>query len=404
MRKGAKLKMKKLRIVFDVDDTISHNPNKLPYSECVPDMVAIEKINQLKRELDCEIILHTSRGMISCSGNIGRIIKKNREVLVNWLKKYNVSYDELIFGKPIADLYVDDKAMHVDDFKEQTFELLHGGGSGKKVIKLGDIVIKDLANDKAMLELKQWQKDGQTILTTDNKDKGKVLYPKVYSWTYNRMYMEYIQNNLPLSDIKNKGSLKYCVDELLRYINMFSTIKVKADGQVYRFNINEHIDILKTNYLKPNTNIKIQTNKHIDNCIRLLRNDNIIMELNDNASFCHGDLILSNVLLSNGDLYLIDSRYQPNASSYLLDYAKLRMSISDYEYTFGLSKVKVTEMGIIEQFDYLLKSKGIYDLVIILQYMYYCRLCKYKSETELYKVLELLERLVSDNEELLKLS
>jgi len=33
-----------------------------------------------------------------------------------WLKDNRVCYDELIFGKPAADVYVDDKAVLPEDF------------------------------------------------------------------------------------------------------------------------------------------------------------------------------------------------------------------------------------------------------------------------------------------------
>ena len=51
--------------------------------------------------------------MLSCKGNLDLIKEKNEEVLIDWLSRYKVKYHQLIFGKPLADLYVDDKAMNI---------------------------------------------------------------------------------------------------------------------------------------------------------------------------------------------------------------------------------------------------------------------------------------------------
>lgn len=32
-------------------------------------------------------------------------------IFYEWFKKYDVEYDELILGKPFADVYIDDKAL-----------------------------------------------------------------------------------------------------------------------------------------------------------------------------------------------------------------------------------------------------------------------------------------------------
>lgn len=422
--------MKKLRIVFDVDDTICHNDDKLPYDQCVPDRIVIDKINKMKEELDCEVVLFTARGMVSCDGDMDKIIKKNKKVLEDWLHKHKVMYDELIFGKPIGDLYVDDKAMHIDDFVDQSFEVLSGGGSGKPTIKMGKVVVKELGSDEDMLNFKLWMKDGEKVLTNYPSQpqtpssflapyilsKSQALFPRVHSWLYNTMYMDYIYESINLSSMDKSHELEYNIEILLNYIDLFSKVKQRASGLNYLFDVNEHIDILKLNYVhEAEFYDEVLINHHLDNCIRLLDSDKSREILNANASFSHGDMILSNVLLTkkwssaenlHGYLYLIDARYQPSASSYLLDYAKLRMSLHDYEYTFGLSAVKISEvlakLSTLQNFDNVLRDKGIYDIVIILHYMYLCRLYRYKTEGQKQDVINLIERLVEENEALLE--
>lgn len=100
-------------IIFDLDHTLCI-PNlefleqELRYGQAKPIPKMIAKVKRLK-ELNHKIIIYTSRGMVSCNGNLELIHKRLLNVTENWLIKHNVPHDELIFGKPFGDFYVDDK-------------------------------------------------------------------------------------------------------------------------------------------------------------------------------------------------------------------------------------------------------------------------------------------------------
>jgi len=38
--------------------------------------------------------------------------------VIEWLNKYQIPYDEIHFGKPLADFYVDDKAIKLTSWKD----------------------------------------------------------------------------------------------------------------------------------------------------------------------------------------------------------------------------------------------------------------------------------------------
>jgi hypothetical protein len=59
-----------------------------------------------------EIIIYTARRMQTHGSNVGRVIKDIAMVTFQTLDKFNIHYDEIIFGKPIADIYIDDRAMN----------------------------------------------------------------------------------------------------------------------------------------------------------------------------------------------------------------------------------------------------------------------------------------------------
>jgi len=85
-------------IVCDIDGVLCQNGSYEDYENAIPVEHNIEILNKLYRDKNQQIIIYTSR----------KTIDKN--VTRRWLKKYHVKYHELLFNKPKADLYVDDKA------------------------------------------------------------------------------------------------------------------------------------------------------------------------------------------------------------------------------------------------------------------------------------------------------
>jgi capsule biosynthesis phosphatase len=63
--------------------------------------------------------------MNTYSGNIGLIVANTVKVLLAWLDKHGIPYDELHVGKPWAGrggFYVDDRAIRPSEFLEKTYE------------------------------------------------------------------------------------------------------------------------------------------------------------------------------------------------------------------------------------------------------------------------------------------
>jgi len=106
--------------VVDLDDTICYPDHSKvdtysKYSLAKPNEKVIEKIRWLKNE-GHTIIIHSARRMLTHKGNITAIELDVGNVTRQWLTEHAVPYDELIFGKPYGDFYIDDKAVNVNDF------------------------------------------------------------------------------------------------------------------------------------------------------------------------------------------------------------------------------------------------------------------------------------------------
>jgi CMP-N,N'-diacetyllegionaminic acid synthase len=106
--KVARIKSNPLRYVFDIDGIITIFNSKLDYQNSKPNFNNIQIINKLFEDGN-EIILFTARGY--------KTGIDWREVTKNQLAKWNVKYHELIFGKPDADFYIDDKLISIDNLK-----------------------------------------------------------------------------------------------------------------------------------------------------------------------------------------------------------------------------------------------------------------------------------------------
>jgi len=102
----------KLRICFDLDNTLVTYPTIInDYNSVQPIQKNIDLLRFLKGE-GHEIIIYTARRMTTHNNNVGKVIKDIAVTTINKLEQFDIPYDELIFGKPIADIYIDDRAMN----------------------------------------------------------------------------------------------------------------------------------------------------------------------------------------------------------------------------------------------------------------------------------------------------
>jgi capsule biosynthesis phosphatase len=113
-----------MRIAVDLDGVICQlkKPNE-SYGELEPMPGAIERIRKLK-SAGHSIIILTARNMETCQSNVGRVMKNVGRLTLEWLDRMGIEYDEIYFGKPNAELYLDDRAMRFNAWDEITDEVI----------------------------------------------------------------------------------------------------------------------------------------------------------------------------------------------------------------------------------------------------------------------------------------
>lgn len=116
-----------LTFCFDIDGTLCPIKKKdEEYIDLLPYKEMLDKLKEYK-EGGAKIVLFTSRNMNSYGGNIGLINANTAKVLLKWLDKWEIPYDEIIYGKPWPGhkgFYVDDRTVRPDEFLKYSVDEL----------------------------------------------------------------------------------------------------------------------------------------------------------------------------------------------------------------------------------------------------------------------------------------
>lgn len=102
-------------LIFDIDNTISKTKGT-KYQIAKPIKSKIKIINRLFDKGHI-IKIFTSRYMGKYNGDVNFIKKKYHKRTEIQLKSWGLKFHDLIFGKPIFDFFIDDKAFNVRDKK-----------------------------------------------------------------------------------------------------------------------------------------------------------------------------------------------------------------------------------------------------------------------------------------------
>lgn len=102
--------------MLDIDGTIcAQTPPGGNYFITTPYRDRIEKVNKLYDDGD-RIIYWTARGMSRFKGDSEKCHEEFYDLTKAQLEGWGVKFHELKLGKPVYDLWVDDKAIHDEDF------------------------------------------------------------------------------------------------------------------------------------------------------------------------------------------------------------------------------------------------------------------------------------------------
>lgn len=115
-------------LVVDIDGTLCEvKAAGQSYADVAPHLDVIEKLREYQAK-GYRILLYTARNMKTHNNNLGLINKHTAPVLLDWLARWDVPYDEILFGKPwprTKGFYIDDRAIRPDEFLRLSEEEIH---------------------------------------------------------------------------------------------------------------------------------------------------------------------------------------------------------------------------------------------------------------------------------------
>lgn len=100
-----------MQLIIDLDGTICTEEKQFSRALARPMPGAVKAMQQLK-ESGHTLIIYSARTWAEY------------ELTVDWLKKHEVVYDQLILGKPQGDYWIDDRAVRHSDWSETLGVLL----------------------------------------------------------------------------------------------------------------------------------------------------------------------------------------------------------------------------------------------------------------------------------------
>ncbi len=118
----------KLSFIFDIDGTLCPIREKdEKYEDIVPYENMVKKLREYK-DAGAYIVLYTSRNMNTYNGNLGLINANTAKVIIRWLDKWGIPYDELLYGKPWPGhygFYIDDRSIRPDEYLKYSIDELN---------------------------------------------------------------------------------------------------------------------------------------------------------------------------------------------------------------------------------------------------------------------------------------
>jgi capsule biosynthesis phosphatase len=332
----------KLRICFDLDNTLVSYPTVAgDYSTVKPINKNIMLLRKLKSD-GHEIIIYTARRMKTHNGNIGKVIKDIASITIDTLEKLNIEYDELIFGKPIADIYIDDRAINP---YINTNDIAYFG------IYYLDQCTKFIPNKIKNNKYNYIKKCDEYIIKRGPSDilKGELFYyqniprefenyfPKLHNYSDKEeqiieLKIDYIEG-IPLYYLYKNNLITFKhIDKLFDILNSFHTYK-DNETIITQENIkNNYINKLRTRFNNQDYYFE-RSNEILEDIIKgtetyfapivsaMIHGDfwfsNIILTYDNNYKFIDMKGIIDNTLTLNGDIYY--------------DYGKMYQSILGYD-------------------------------------------------------------------------
>jgi len=329
----------KMRVCFDLDNTLVTYP-VIPndYATVKP----IKKMIDLAKKLHSDghtIIIHTARRMLTHKNNIGAVIKDIGPITFKTLEDFSIPYHELIFGKPYADIYIDDKSLNPyfnnisnfgyfpDIFDKKPLNSLNANKFN--TLKLTDRGFIEKTGPENTLR-------GEIYYYKHIPDSLKSYFPKYIDSSDDRLVIEHIKGVPVFSLYKANLISEHHIDRLCEFLDILHSFKGFAETTITSDNLcnNYKQKLIRRFAIKedyPFEDSELIQGCCLDSIDRYLTNRISIVD------YIHGDFWFSNIIFDfQGKIKCIDMKGQVDGilttgGDPMYDYGKLYQSILGYD-------------------------------------------------------------------------
>lgn len=322
-----KHKIKKIRICFDLDNTLVSQPKiSGDYTTVEPILKNINYLKYLKK-IGNEIIIYTARRMKTHNGCLGKVNADIGKITFDTLEKFDIPYDEIYFGKPYADVYIDDLALNCFDDMEKELgfyndDILPRNNNSieENIIEIYTKKSTDLSGEIYYYKnIPRQVKDMFPLFIDCDIDNKWYSMEKIYGIALSTVYLSELLTEELLINVLNSLRRIHSLEFTDNNINIYDNYckKIEERYKQYNYNIFENSDIIYnelmvfcTNYEKNNLGKK-----------RVI----------------HGDFVMTNIIINKyNKLKFIDMRGKCGNvltiyGDELYDWAKFYQSLIGYD-------------------------------------------------------------------------
>lgn len=319
---------KKLRVCFDLDGTLVTDPQiSGDYQSVKPINKNIDFLKYLK-SLGHEILIYTARRMRTHNGNVGKLMKDIGKITLDTLDDFGIPYDEIYFGKPYADYYIDDRAINVYTDLEKEFGIYLSKVDERNFNHITttnmEVIIKTGNMNKLMGEIHWYRNIPKSIIdlfpTFIKEEHNGYIIEKINSITLSHLYLkEALTQDMLINLLKCLDRIHYSQEFVGTDINIYSNYSEKIKERYESYDYSKFMNSKET----------------YDDLIKFFDE----YEKNNKGihGVIHGDPVFSNILITKDTAFkFIDMRGKlGNCNTIfgdiLYDYAKVYQSLIGYD-------------------------------------------------------------------------
>jgi len=267
-----------------------------------------------------------ARRMKTHNGNVSKVIKDIGKITFDTLDKFNIQYDELCFGKPHANFYIDDLAVNsLSNLEKSTgFYLNTVAPRSFNTIKM---------TENSIIKTSDKDLSGEIYYYKNIPKEISDLYPKLINYDNSYLEIEKITGTVMSIIYSHKEFTFKHLDMLFNVLNRIHSVNIDDGNNINIYQ--NYSSKLKNRYDNYNYS-RFKNSKLIYDKILKKLNE---YEINGKAykSVIHGDFVFSNIILTDTSIKLIDMRGKSENTVTIFgdkfyDYAKLYQSLIGYDF------------------------------------------------------------------------